>query len=86
MRQNTREPRCAGQCDFHKDNEKYYKANTLWFRPSTTASAKMKSLLLYLSFLGLSLAFKFPISNPRGNQVKDGCYKPEFDKNIAEVM
>ena len=80
-------------CDNHEDNKHYYKAEfcgsrnfQLWFRPSTTASAKMKYLLLYLSFLGLSLAFKFPISNPRGNQVKDDCYKPEFDKNIAEVM
>lgn len=41
---------------------------------------------MYLSFLGLSLAFRFPISNPRGNPIKGGCYKPEFDKNVAEVI
>ncbi|KAJ7392408.1 hypothetical protein OS493_012070 [Desmophyllum pertusum] len=42
----------------------------------------MRSLLLYLSIVGFSLAFKFPKSNHN-----DGaCYQPQFDIGIKEVI
>ena len=80
----SRGTQCAGLVTFMCSTNKHYEAKFSGSRTFTfdISSAKMKSLLLYLSFLGLSLAFKFPVGNP----IKAGCYKPEFDKNIAEVM
>ena len=89
---NWRYTKWAAMCrsyDYHEDKKTIKKENfpahehfIVGSWSSMATSAKMKSLLLYLNFLGLSLAFKFPISNP----IKGCCYKPEFDKNIAEVM
>lgn len=41
----------------------------------------MKSLLVYLTFLGLACAFRFPI-----RKYSKGCYQPRFDKGIKEVV
>ena len=80
----SRGSQCAGLVTFMCSTKKHYEAKFCGSRTFIfdISSAKMKSLLLYLSFLGFSSAFKFPIRNP----IKAGCYKPEFDKNIAEVM
>lgn len=44
--------------------------------------SKMKSLLLCLSLLGVTLAFTYPRNKPND----EACYQPKFDKGIKEVM
>ena len=77
----------AQSCDLHKRQQKAGLRNsTLPFgfvqRSDVSITAKMKSLVLFLSLFGLSLALKFPGSTYNSK----ACYQPEFDKGIKEVM
>lgn len=79
---------CYWSCDQHENGFWQQKpknaANSCIIYPATDTAVllvSMKSLLVCLTLLGITCAFRFPTR-------KDGkgCYQPSFDKGIKEVV